>query len=106
MNNYELIVIISPQILDEDVTKVMDKISDIITNRGGTITELNQWGRRKLAYAIGKYSEGNYALTRFKLKPELTKEVKNNLNLSNEVIRHLLVKIPEGEKSEKHGKSE
>lgn len=106
MRDYELVVIINPQVTDEEIPKVIDKVTGLIVGKGGTITELNQWGRRKLAYPISQHSEGNYVLTRFKLKSGLTKEIESNLHLSNEVIRHLLVKVPESQKSEKYGKSE
>jgi len=99
MRDYELVVIVSPEVIDEKISNVVDKVTGFITSKGGNVTEVSQWGRRKLAYPIGQYLEGNYVLTRFKLEPKLTKEIKTNLHLSNEVIRHLLVRTPEGEGS-------
>ena len=99
MRDYELVVIVSPEVIDEKISNVVDKVTGFITSKGGNVTEVSQWGRRKLAYPIGQYLEGNYVLTRFKLEPKVTKEIKANLHLSNEVIRHLLVRTPEGEKS-------
>lgn len=92
MRDYELVLIISPEVADEDLPRIADKIRKFINDRGGSITEITQWGRRKLAYPIQKFVEGNYVLTRFSLEPNLTKELEADLQLSNEIVRHLLVK--------------
>lgn len=99
MRDYELVFIVSPEIIDEEVPKVADKVASFITGKGGSIVEVTQWGRKKLAYPVEQYLEGNYVLTRFKLEPRLAKELETNLRLSNEVLRHLLVRVPEGKKS-------
>lgn len=92
MTDYELMVIIKPEVIDEEVPKVVEKVTQFISGKGGSITEINQWGRRKLAYPIGQYSEGNYVLTRLKIEPGRVKELEANLRLSEEVVRHLLVR--------------
>lgn len=95
MRDYELVVIISPEIAEESVPTTIEKVTQFITAKGGAITEVNQWGRRKLAYPIGKFTEGNYVLTQFKLEPERTTELEANLEISEEILRHLLVKVAE-----------
>lgn len=92
MTDYELMVIIKPEVVDEEVPKVVEKVTQFISRKGGSITEINQWGRRKLAYPIGQYLEGNYVLTRLKIEPSRVKELEANLRLSEEVVRHLLVR--------------
>lgn len=92
MRDYELVLIISPEVADEDLPRIEDKIRKFINDRGGSITEITQWGRRKLAYPIQKFVEGNYVLTQFRLEPNLTQELEADLQLSNEIVRHLLVK--------------
>ena len=57
LRDYELIVIISPEVADEEITATLDRISRFIVERGGSITEVSQWGRRKLAYPIKNYME-------------------------------------------------
>jgi len=90
---YELVLIISPEVVDEEMGATIDKVTQFITGKGGVISDVEQWGKRKLAYPIKHFMEGNYVLTRFKLKPELTKELKANLQISEEVLRHLLIKL-------------
>ena len=61
------------------------------------MTEVNRWGRRKLAYPISRYTEGDYVLTQFKLDPTQVADLEANLELTEEVIRHLVVRMEEGE---------
>ncbi len=93
MRDYELIVIISPEVTDEEVPVTLEKMNQFITDRGGSITEVNQWGRRKLAYPIENFMEGNYVLTQFKMEPKQTAELEASLRLSEEILRHLLVRL-------------
>ncbi len=93
LRDYELIVIISPEVADEEIPATLEKINRFIVERGGSITEASQWGRRKLAYPIKNFTEGNYALTHFKMEPRLTADLEANLGISEEVLRHLLVRL-------------
>jgi len=93
LRDYELVVIISPQVADEDVPAALEKVGQSITDRGGTITEVNQWGRRKLAYPIKRFLEGNYVLTQFKIEPKMTAELEASLRLAEDILRHLLVRL-------------
>ena len=95
LRDYELIVIISPEVADEEITATLDRISRFIVERGGSIAEVSQWGRRKLAYPIKNYMEGNYVLTNFKMEPGLTADLEANLGVSEEILRHLLVRLSE-----------
>ena len=95
MRDYELVVIISPEVAEEEITATLDKISRFIVERGGSITEVSQWGRRKLAYPIKDFMEGNYVLTHFKMAPGLTADLEASLRISEEVLRHLLVRLSE-----------
>jgi small subunit ribosomal protein S6 len=93
MPNYELVLIITPEVADEEVPNVITKLSELIKKIGGSVDEVNQWGRKKLAYPIKRCAEGNYVLAKLKLKPASTKELDANLRLSGEVLRHLLIKL-------------
>jgi len=95
LRDYELVVIISPEVAEEEITATLDKISRFIVERGGSITEVSQWGRRKLAYPINNFMEGNYVLTHFKMDPGLTADLEASLRISEEVLRHLLVRLSE-----------
>ncbi len=93
LRDYELVFIISPELEEEKVGAVVDNVTQFITSKGGTISEVEQWGKRKLAFVIKRFVEGNYVLARFKMKSELTKELEANLRISEEVLRHLLIKL-------------
>jgi len=93
LGDYELVLIISPEVVEEKFDATIDNVSQFITGRGGIVANVERWGKRRLAYPIKHFMEGSYVLTRFSLKPALGKELEANLRISEEVLRHLLVKI-------------
>lgn len=93
MRDYELVVIINPEVPEEEVPANIDRVSEFITARGGSVSEVNRWGKRKLAYPINHFREGNYVLTKFKLDPRKAAELEANLRISEKILRHLLVKV-------------
>ena len=93
MRNYELVMIISPSVADENISAIIDKTSQFITERGGSVAEVNQWGRKKLAYPIKRCMEGNYVLTPFKMDPNSAIDLQKNLRSSERILRCLLVKL-------------
>jgi len=72
---------------------IIDKISQFVTGKDGVISSVERWGKRKLAYPISRFMEGSYVLVRFKLKPALGRELKANLQISEEVLRYLLIRL-------------
>ena len=90
--SYELILIIRPEAPDEEVEAVVESVSRYVTGRGGTVSEVERWGKRRLAYPIKHQNQGIYILNRFQMKPEHNRELEANLRISENVIRHLLVK--------------
>jgi small subunit ribosomal protein S6 len=93
LNDYELVFIVSPEVTDEALDNRIDGISQFITGRDGVISDVERWGKRKLAYPLGNFLEGNYVLTRFKINPARCKELEANLKISEEILRHLLIKL-------------
>jgi small subunit ribosomal protein S6 len=93
LNDYEMVLILNPEVEDEKLEAIIGNVSRFITERGGTISEVERWGKRKLAYPLKNLLEGNYVLTRFKSKPGLGKELEANLRITDGVLRHLLVKV-------------
>ena len=93
LRDYELVLIISPEVVEEKFDATIDNVSQFVTEKGGTISNIDRWGKRRLAYPIEHFMEGSYVLTRFRLKPALSKELEVNLQISEEVLRHLLVKL-------------
>jgi len=93
LRDYELVFIISSEVAEEKSDTIIDDVSRFITKIGGTISGVERWGKRKLAYPIRHFTEGDYVLTRFKLEPALSQELEANLRISEEVLRHLLIKV-------------
>ena len=93
LQDYELVLIISPEVGDETLEAAIDNVSKFITGSGGTVSNVEKWGKRKLAYPIRHFLEGDYVLTQFRLKPALCKQLEANLQISEDVLRHLLVKL-------------
>lgn len=95
LRDYELILVFSPEVGEEALNAAVNKVTQFITDKGGTLSTAEQWGKRRLAYPIKRFMEGSYVLTRFRLEPTATKELEANLRISEEIIRHLLVKLSE-----------
>jgi len=93
LRDYELALIISPEAQDEILDTAIDNVSQLITEKGGIISNVDRWGKRRLAYPIKHFMEGSYVLIQCKLKPTLSKELEANLQISEEVLRHLLIKL-------------
>jgi small subunit ribosomal protein S6 len=93
LRNYELVVIISPEVPEDGLDSIMDNISRLVTQDGGKVDEVDRWGKRKLAYPIKHFLEGSYVLVRCKMKPTSGKELEASLRISEEVLRHLLVRL-------------
>jgi small subunit ribosomal protein S6 len=91
--DYELVLIINPEVAEERYNTIIENVNRFITERGGVISEVERWGKKKLAYPIKRFVEGNYALSRFKAKPASSRELEANLRISEDIMRHLLVKL-------------
>ena len=88
-------MIISPDVPEEEVPASVDKIGEFITSKGGSITQVDRWGKRRLAYPIKHFKEGNYVLTKFKIEPAMTAELDASLRISEKILRHMLVRLDE-----------
>ena len=91
LRDYELILIIRPEIVEEKLTATLDTVTHFITNKGGSVTGMEPWGKKRLAFPVKHSTEGNFVLARFKLPPKASKELESNLRISEGVLRHLLI---------------
>lgn len=90
MRDYELVYIIHPELDDTAVKDLTAKIQGWITDAGGSISKVDFWGKRRLAYPIRKQSEGQYVFIRLKMAPSFGATLERNLRFAEPVIRYLL----------------
>jgi small subunit ribosomal protein S6 len=95
---YELVYVVSPDASDEQITELHTQIEGIIQRLGGQLEKTENWGRRKLAYEIGRHKEGTYVLELINGSGELMKEIDRRLKVvTDAVIRHIIVRVDEDE---------
>ncbi len=92
---YELVYIVSPEATDEQVAEVHTQVDAVVQRLGGQLEKTENWGRRKLAYEIGRHKEGTYVLEVIHGSGELMKEIDRRLKVLDTVIRHLTVRVDE-----------
>ena len=93
MNKYEALYIITPELDEEANRAVIEKFKGIAESNGAEISEINEWGKRKLAYAIDYKTEGYYVLMTFASAPELPKELERNLKNDEKILRYLITRV-------------
>ncbi|OFE18397.1 30S ribosomal protein S6 [Humibacillus sp. DSM 29435] len=92
MRQYELMVILDPETEERTVDKTMDKFLTVVKNDGGTVDNVDIWGRRRLAYDIQKKSEGIYVVVTMTAEPATAQELDRQLGLSESVMRTKLLR--------------
>jgi small subunit ribosomal protein S6 len=95
VREYELVTIWNPDIGEENMPTVIERLTAAVTSRGGEVTDTNAWGRRRLAYHISRFSEGSYLVMQLKLDPARAAELESQLRINEDVLRHLLVRKDE-----------
>ena len=102
MNRYEMIYIIDADLEEAARKELIEKVSALITNNGGEIEKVDEtWGKRRLAYAIDYKTEGWYVLVNFKAPVDLPRELERNLQINENVLRYLVIKLVEKRSSVK-----
>ena len=92
MNKYELAVVVSAMIEDDARTAVVDKCKALVERFGGKIADVDEWGKKKLAYEIEKMTEGFYYFIQFDGEPTSPAEIEARMRIMDGVIRYLCVK--------------
>ena len=95
MRDYEVLYIVRADIDDEKVQDAVKRVNTLIQRSGGTIDKTNLWGKRRLAYEVKHQKEGSYVLQDFQLDPDRVPELEAALKITEEVLRHLVVRKPE-----------
>ncbi|NLY48751.1 MAG: 30S ribosomal protein S6 [Clostridiales bacterium] len=92
MNKYELALVVNAKVEDEERIATLEAAKDIITRFGGTVTNVEDWGKKKLAYEIQKMNEGYYYFIQFDADSTVPGEVEQRVRILEKVIRYLCVK--------------
>ena len=95
MRDYEVLYIVRADLDDEKVQDAVKRVNRLIERAGGTAEATNLWGKRKLAYEVKHQKEGSYVLQDFQLDPDRVPELESSLKITEEVLRHLIVRKPE-----------
>ncbi len=93
MNKYELVYIIDPAVEEEARKALMERVNGLITGNAGEVSKVEEWGKRRLAYAINYKTEGWYVLVNFSSASELPREIERNLGNIDSVIRYQIVRV-------------
>ena len=92
MNKYELTVVLNVKLEDEQRAAAIEKVKGYITRFGGTVTNVDEWGKKRLAYEIQKMGEGFYYFIQFDAEPSAPAELEQRLRIMDNVLRYLCVK--------------
>ena len=92
MNKYELAVVLSAKLEDDERAAAIEKVKGYITRFGGTITDVDEWGKKRLAYEIQKMKEGYYYFIHFESDTTTPGEIEERIRIMDNVIRYLCVK--------------
>lgn len=92
MSKYELAVVLNAKIEDEERAAAMEKIQGYIARFGGTVTNVDEWGKKRLAYEVQKMKEGYYYFIQFEAETTAPIEIENRVRIMENVIRYLCVK--------------
>ena len=95
MRPYEVVVILDAGLEDDVIRAQIDKATELIRSRGGTVNRVDRWGKRRFAYELRHRWEGYYVLLEATMEVEAEQELHRMLSLADEVVRHKVVRIPE-----------
>lgn len=94
IDTYEVMLIVIPELDEEQVESTIGRFRTVIERTGGEAGELNQWGRRRLAYEIDHRKDGFYAVMQFTTGERTLTELKRILRVSDDILRHMIIKLP------------
>jgi small subunit ribosomal protein S6 len=90
MRRYELMLLLRPDLEDDKLQAAVEKVTRAIVNAGGSLSKVSPWGKRRLAYDIGRHREASYFLIHFDIEPSQVREIERGLLISEEILRHLV----------------
>jgi small subunit ribosomal protein S6 len=93
MRRYELMLLLRPDLEDDKLQAAVEKVTRSIVNGGGSLSKVSPWGKRRLAYDIGRHREASYFLIHFDIEPAQVREIERGMLISEEILRHLVTVI-------------
>lgn len=91
MRNYEVVLIIHPDLDETALTGILDRVQGWIKDSGGSVDKLDQWGKRRMAYSIRKQREGQYVFMETQMAPSFTAELERNMRLLEPIMRYSII---------------
>jgi small subunit ribosomal protein S6 len=95
LRDYEVLYIVRADLDDDKVQDIIKRVNTLIEKAGGSVERTNIWGKRKLAYEVKHQKEGSYVLQDFQIGPDRIPELEAALKITEDVLRHLIVRKPE-----------
>jgi small subunit ribosomal protein S6 len=95
MRSYEVAFIAHPELDDASLQALVERARGWVTTAGGEVTQVDVWGRRRLAYPIRKQKEGQYVMLQAQMTPAATREIERNLRLTEQVMRFMVTRTDE-----------
>lgn len=95
MRKYETVFVLRPDLEEDKNAEVIEKFKSLIENNGGELTNVEKWGKRRLAYEINDYREGFYVIAKFNGKPTVANELDRVYKITDEILRHMIVREDE-----------
>ena len=92
---YEVVLIIDSALDEDTIKSTLDKATDLVKNQGGLVGRVEKWGRKRFAYELKNRWEGYYAIVELDAEPEVVAELDRVLSISDEVLRHKIIRTPE-----------
>ena len=92
MNKYESVIIINPSLDEQGIKDVITKFTDLINNNNGKVENVDEMGKRKLAYEIKKQSEGYYVVYTFEANPEFIKELERIYRITDNIMKFITIR--------------
>jgi small subunit ribosomal protein S6 len=95
LRGYEIMLILSAEADESVVATAVDRITKVVSESGGEVSNVDRWGRRRFAYELQHLTEGYYVVVNFTAEPTVQAELDRVLNLADEIIRHKVMLLPE-----------
>ena len=100
MRRYELMLLIRPDLEDDQLQSAVERVTRAIVNAGGALTKISPWGKRRLAYPIKHHRDASYFLIHFDIEPAAVREIERGLLIIEDILRHLVVLLQPRKRAE------